>query len=188
MRDLVHKHVEKIEGVVVSKLEKAVDSRGSLIKSRPLPLLSNNLDSVLFSVNPKAGVIRGLHFQLPPYGQEKLVTCLQGSVYDVAVDLRFDSDTYGCWMITNLSPESNIQIFLPIGVAHGFQTLLPNSIISYLVTNEYSPTDAISINPLGELGISWPVKEYEISEQDLKGIGFLSAAELYQNSLNKTRK
>ena len=188
MRDLVHRHVKEIEGVVVSKLEKAVDSRGTLFKSRPLPLLSNNLDSVLFSVNPKVGVIRGLHFQLPPYGQEKLVTCLQGSIYDVAVDLRFNSKTYGCWMITHLNPESNIQIFLPIGVAHGFQTLLPNSIISYLITNEYSPTDAISINPLGELGISWPVKEYEISEQDFKGISFLDAADLYQKSLNKNKK
>jgi dTDP-4-dehydrorhamnose 3,5-epimerase len=109
------------------------------------------------SLSVRAGTIRGIHFQTPPAAQGKLVRCLAGSVLDVAVDLRHDSSTYGHWVSAVLSAERLNQLWIPVGFGHGFCTLEPNSIISYRVTDYYSPEHdkGVAWNDPA-IGIAWP--------------------------------
>ena len=109
------------------------------------------------SLSVKAGTIRGIHFQTHPAAQGKLVRCVKGKVFDVAVDLRRDSPTFGKWDSVLLSPDQNNQVWIPVGFGHGFCTLESNSIIIYRVTNYYSPENDRGIawnDP--NVGIAWP--------------------------------
>ena len=102
--------------------------------------------------------LRGLHFQTPPRSQHKLVRCVRGSIYDVAVDIRANSPTYGQWVGAELSAENGRQLFVPIGFAHGFLTLEDNSEVSYKVSDIYSPDCDGGIrwdDPA--IGIDWPM-------------------------------
>ena len=104
------------------------------------------------------GTIRGLHFQAPPFAQDKLIRVLKGSILDVAVDLRRSSPTYGHCFATELSAENFKQMFVPIGFAHGFCTLAPETEILYKVSNSYAPKHDHGLawdDPA--LGIPWPV-------------------------------
>lgn len=103
------------------------------------------------------GVLRGLHYQLPPMAQGKLVRVVQGEVFDVAVDIRKSSATFGQWVGVNLSAENKRQLWIPEGFAHGFLTLSERAEFLYKTTNYYSPKDegAIVWND-NELGIAWP--------------------------------
>lgn len=104
------------------------------------------------------GTIRGLHFQSPPFAQDKLIRVLKGSILDVAVDLRRSSPTYGQYFVTELSAENFKQMFVPVGFAHGFCTLEPDTEIFYKVSNPYAPTHDHGLawdDPA--LGIPWPV-------------------------------
>lgn len=109
------------------------------------------------SLSVKVGTIRGIHFQSPPAAQGKLVRCLAGELFDVAVDLRSGSPTYGKWISTVLSPEQNNQLWVPKGFGHGFCTLAPNSVISYRVTAYYSPENdkGVAFNDPG-IAVDWP--------------------------------
>lgn len=91
------------------------------------------------SLSVRTGTIRGIHFQSHPAAQGKLVCCLAGSVFDVAVDLRHDSPTFGQWLAVTLTPDANNQLWVPPGFGHAFCTLEPNSVIGYRVTSYYSP-------------------------------------------------
>jgi len=109
------------------------------------------------SLSVRAGTIRGIHFQTPPASQGKLVRCLAGKLFDVAVDLRRDSPSYGRWVSVVLSPELGNQLWVPAGFGHGFCTLEPNSIVSYRVTSYYSHEHDKGVawdDP--EIGIDWP--------------------------------
>lgn len=109
------------------------------------------------SLSVKRGTVRGLHFQLPPHPQAKLVRVLQGSIFDVAVDLRIDSPTYGRWCGVTLAASEPEQLFIPRGFAHGFVTLEPNTIVAYRVDAPYAPACDAGIrwdDP--SIGISWP--------------------------------
>ena len=109
------------------------------------------------------GVIRGLHFQLPPFEQTKLVRCVSGKILDVAVDLRVNSKTYGKFLSIELSSENNNQLFVPKGFAHGFQVLSETAIVNYKVDNFY--------NPKFDSGIIWSDKDLSIDwNPDLKPI------------------
>lgn len=113
------------------------------------------------------GVLRGLHFQNPPYSQGKLVYVLRGEVLDVAVDLRKDSPTYGKHFTLRLSEKNKIQLYIPEGFAHGFATLEDNTIFAYKCTDYYNKTAEASIawdDPM--LGIDWLVEKPIISEKD----------------------
>jgi dTDP-4-dehydrorhamnose 3,5-epimerase len=109
------------------------------------------------SLSVRTGTIRGIHFQSEPFAQGKLVRCLSGSVFDVAVDLRVGSSTFGRWVGVTLTPAANNQLWVPVGFGHAFCTLEPNSIIGYRVTNYYSAECDKGVawdDP--EVGIDWP--------------------------------
>jgi dTDP-4-dehydrorhamnose 3,5-epimerase len=129
------------------------------------------------------GTIRGLHFQIEPFAEEKLVTCVLGSIFDVIVDLRPDSTTFGKWTSYELSVSNSIQLYLPKGVAHGFQTLTSNSVIQYCLSAPYSPENSFAINPIGDLGVKWPIGEFTLSERDASGLNFFQAEKVYFDSL-----
>ena len=117
------------------------------------------------------GVLRGLHFQKPPYAQAKLVRCIEGKVLDIAVDIRDGSETYGEHIIIELSGENKKQVFIPRGFAHGFLVLSNSAIVSYKVDNSYAPAFDAGIRwDDSLLNIQWGVSESEVlvSEKDAK--------------------
>lgn len=177
-------NITDIQGVRVVKAIHASDLRGQFIKYHPNAFLRSRLESVAVSINPTIGTIRGIHFQVEPYAEEKIVTCLQGEVFEVIVDIRPDSKTYGKIATFQLSDKDLTQIFLPKGIAHGFQTLQSNTIVHYSLTSEYSAEHSYSINPFSDLGIKWPRKECLISEKDSNGITLLAAQLKYSESIS----
>lgn len=127
-----------------------------------------------FSQSEK-GVLRGLHFQNPPFTQEKLVTVLSGAVLDVAVDLRKKSKTYGAHFKIELTAESKKQLFVPKGFAHGFLVLEDNTQFFYKCSEFYHPESEASIlwnDP--KIGINWKIKNPVLSEKDKRAINFIN--------------
>ena len=120
------------------------------------------------------GVVRGLHFQSPPFEQTKLVRCVSGKILDVAVDLRINSKTYGKSFSIELSSENNKQLFVPKGFAHGFQVLSETAIVNYKVDNFYNPkSDSGLIWNDKDLSINWSIDVKPIlSVKDLKLMSF----------------
>lgn len=109
------------------------------------------------SMSVKSGTIRGLHLQLDPHAQGKLVRCTVGAIFDVAVDFRLESPTFGRWVATELSPELGNWLWIPPGFGHGFCTLKPNSVLNYKVTAYYSAKHDKGVawnDP--NIGIEWP--------------------------------
>lgn len=129
----------------------------------------------------KKGVLRGLHYQLNPHAQGKLVRCVEGEVFDVAVDIRKSSVTFGQWVGIHLSAENHRQLWIPEGFAHGFVTLSERVQFVYKTTNYYAPQSERSIiwND-SEIGIEWPeLESYTLSGKDEVGLT-LSNAELFE--------
>ncbi len=121
------------------------------------------------SFTERKGTVRGLHFQRPPMAQAKLLTCLRGSILDVAVDLRPDSPTYKDWVGVILTAEDPTQLLIPRGFAHGFVTLTDNVEFQYKVDNFYSPEHDGGIrwnDP--DIGVEWGVSDPILSEKDMK--------------------
>lgn len=121
------------------------------------------------SLSEKPGVLRGLHFQIPPKAQDKLVRCVRGAILDVAVDIRHGSPTFGRWVGVEISAENWRQIFVPRGFAHGFITLEPNTEVIYKVSDYYSPEHERGIrfdDPA--VGIDWRIAPADatLSERD----------------------
>lgn len=122
------------------------------------------------------GVLRGLHYQLPPFAQSKLVRVLDGEVLDVAVDIRLDSPTFGKHLAVKLTGENKKQLFMPQGFAHGFIVLSDSAVFSYKVDNYYSPENDCGIAAHDtDLNIDWElaVKEQILSEKDMQLPSFL---------------
>ncbi len=123
-------------------------------------------DNISYSIK---NVLRGLHYQKNPKAQGKLVKCLYGSIFDVAVDIRKGSPTYGKWVGVELSSENNYMLYIPQGFAHGFVVLSDNAKIMYKCTEEYSPENDRGIiwnDP--DISIQWPVKKPILSERDMR--------------------
>ena len=134
------------------------------------------------SLSVEKGVLRGLHYQLPPTAQDKLVRVVRGSILDVAVDIRRGSPTFGKHVSEVISAENWTQILVPIGFAHGFVTLEPNTEVIYKVTNYYSPKDERGIrwnDPA--LGIDWGIAPASavLSDRDTKHPLFKDATDLF---------
>jgi dTDP-4-dehydrorhamnose 3,5-epimerase len=128
-----------------------------------------------------AGVLRGLHYQLPPRAQDKLLRVVRGSIFDVVVDIRRSSPSFGKWSALEVSAEKGNQILVPKGYAHGFVTLVPDTEILYKVTDTYSPEHDRSIrfdDPA--IGIAWPSLggDFQLSEKDRKA-PLLGEAEVF---------
>nr|WP_278436363.1 dTDP-4-dehydrorhamnose 3,5-epimerase [Brucella anthropi] len=130
------------------------------------------------SYSAAKGVVRGLHYQLPPFAQDKLVRVIRGAILDVAVDIRKSSPTFGKWVALEVSAEKWNQILVPKGFAHGFMTLVENTEVIYKVTNYYSPEHDRSIrfdDPA--IGIDWPIasSDVQLSDKDQKAPLFADA-------------
>jgi dTDP-4-dehydrorhamnose 3,5-epimerase len=122
------------------------------------------------------GVLRGLHYQLPPKAQGKLVRVIQGEVFDVAVDFRKSSPTFGKWVGVNLSGDNKKQLWIPEGFAHGFLTLSDTAEFLYKTTDFYSKDHEQSIIWNDEIiCIDWPMKEVSLSSKDSSAVPFKEA-------------
>jgi dTDP-4-dehydrorhamnose 3,5-epimerase len=153
-----------------------VDSRGYFMKiyNRKAYAAAGIMDEFVqdnLSLSVEAGTVRGLHFQTPPLAQAKLIRVGRGRVLDIAVDLRRTSPIYGRHLAVELSAENRLQLWIPVGFAHGFCTLEPNTEVSYKVTAHYSAThdQGIAWNDPA-LGIEWPVDPDRVilSEKDTR--------------------
>ncbi len=121
------------------------------------------------SHNLRRGTLRGLHFQADPHAEAKIVSCTRGAIVDVIVDLRPDSPTFGRYFAQELTPDCFLALYVPKGFGHGFQTLVAESTVSYLISESYRPEAAAGVrwdDP--DLGISWPVAEPFMSDRDTK--------------------
>ncbi len=132
------------------------------------PLLhGRRVAQINHTLTKSAGTVRGMHFQLPPSAETKLVSCIRGEVFDVAVDLRRDSPTFLSWYGHILTPEHHNAMFIPEGFAHGFQTLNDDCELLYLHTAGYSPASECGLNPCDpRLAIAWPESITMMSPRD----------------------
>ncbi len=165
----------KIKDLIILEPKIFGDDRGYFIESYNKKKLEEIVGKVLFVQDNESksskGVLRGLHFQNPPFEQSKLVRCIDGEILDIAVDIRKRSKTYGKFEKVILSSFNKKQLFIPKGFAHGFLTLSDKAIISYKVDNHYSPNHDNGIiwnDPT--LNINWGICDSEliISEKDSK--------------------
>ncbi len=169
----------KIEGLIIVKPSVFYDERGYFFESynkdrfEKLGLVSDYVQDN--ESKSQKGVIRGLHFQKPPFAQGKLVRVIKGAVMDVAVDLRKNSPTYGQWESVELSENNKWMYWIPAGFAHGFLTLENDTIFSYKCTNLYNKASEGSIlwND-ADLDIQWNVERPIISEKDTIAPSFAS--------------
>lgn len=174
-------HFEKteIEGLLIIKPKVFEDERGHFFESFNKEVFyKNGLDLDFVQDNQslsQKGVLRGLHFQCPPYAQGKLIRVIQGSVLDVAVDIRKSSKTYGQYFKIILSAQNKTMIYIPEGFAHGFLTLEDNTIFSYKCTKFYHKESEESLlwND-SELGIDWGIKTPILSDKDKVAQPFIS--------------
>lgn len=156
-----------IRGLVIIKPPISSDNRGYFMESynkKNINKLIGNIEFVQDNESESSyGVLRGLHFQKPPYSQAKLVRCLKGKILDVALDLRKDSKTYGHYETNLLTDENKNQLFIPRGFAHGFVVLSKFAILSYKVDNYYNSESESGIlwNDIS-LNIDWKIKKEEI--------------------------
>lgn len=149
------------------------DNRGYFLESFNLERFEENVYPVKFVQDNESksskGVLRGLHFQKPPFEQSKLVRCIEGKVVDVAVDIRKGSPTYGMHVAVELSGENKRQLFVPRGFAHGFAVLSETAVFAYKVDNVYAPDSDSGIRfDDKELDIDWGLLEEDVqlSEKD----------------------
>lgn len=173
---------DKISGPALIALPYFPDKRGSF-------QVSWN-DDLLASINPPPkfcqdnlatshqGVVRGLHFQAPQ-AQAKFITVMIGEIFDVILDLRKDSPTFGYWSNINLSANRAEGLWIPKGFAHGYQSLSPQTIVAYKVDAPYRPDHEYSLDPMDHsLGVAWPEQPRILSKKDQQGISLQQAIDV----------
>jgi len=152
-----------IDGLCLVRPRRHGDDRGYFMETFKSDWFRDAVADVVFvqdnqAMSAEAGTIRGLHFQRAPTAQGKLIRCLRGAIFDVAVDIRPGSATFGQWLGVTLTPESGDQLWVPEGFAHGYCTLTADTEVFYKVTAPYSPADEGGLafdDP--DVGIDWPV-------------------------------
>jgi dTDP-4-dehydrorhamnose 3,5-epimerase len=167
-----------LKGAYIIELEKRGDERGFFArtfckKEFEATGLYNEIVQINNSLSKDKGTLRGMHYQLNPKSEDKIVRCIKGSLYDVIIDLRPDSETFKKWFGTELSSENRNMLVVPKGFAHGFITLEENTEAFYLVTEYYSPEHERGVrynDPA--FGIKWPIEPIVISEKDKNHLDF----------------
>ena len=161
-----------LKGAYTIDLDKREDDRGFFARYWCKEEFSKmGLDTTIAQINNsmsrQRGTLRGLHFQRPPKSETKIVRCIYGAIWDVIVDVRVNSPTYGQWFGTELNAENRIMMYVPKGFAHGFQTLADNVELIYLHSEFYSQKNegGLLYNDQN-VGIEWPLAISEISERD----------------------
>lgn len=167
----------KLKGCFIIQPKVFEDDRGHFFESYNADVFKKaglNLQFVQDNQSlSNTGVLRGLHFQNPPFAQGKLVRVITGAVYDVAVDIRKDSPTYGQHVGIELSGQNKTMFYIPEGFAHGFLTLQDNTIFSYKCTNVYNkPSEGCVLWNDPDLGINWNVSNPVLSAKDMEGTLF----------------
>jgi dTDP-4-dehydrorhamnose 3,5-epimerase len=161
-----------ISGAFVIETEPVEDERGLFARTFCRDEFSRHglnpcVAQCALSFNVRAGTLRGMHLQAPPHAEAKLVRCARGAMHDVLLDLRRGSPTFGRWWAVELTPEAGLLVYVPEGVAHGFQTLSPDTEVSYQMSCAYSPEAATGVrwdDPA--FGIEWPLEVTSISARD----------------------
>jgi len=161
-----------VEGAFVVELEPINDERGFFARSWAASEfgsrgLDTDLLQVSISYNARAGTVRGMHFQLAPHEETKLVRCTSGAIFDVVVDLRRDSPTFRRFETVNLTAGNRKSLYIPKGCAHGFQTVEDDTEVLYQISAEYAPDVARGVrwnDPA--FGIAWPMTPTCISAKD----------------------
>ncbi|MDZ5724897.1 dTDP-4-dehydrorhamnose 3,5-epimerase [Acetobacterium sp. K1/6] len=161
-----------LKGAYVIELEKIEDERGFFARSWCMEEfkkygLSSQLVQLSISYNKRKGTLRGMHYQIRPYEEDKLVRCTQGAIYDVIADLRPNSVTYKQWISIELTSENRKTIYIPKGFAHGYQTLVDNTEVLYQMTEFFHPECARGFrwdDPI--YNIIWPIEERITSDKD----------------------
>lgn len=171
---MIFKETSLKEAYII-ELEKNEDNRGFFARTFDKNEFYHkyiNFDIVQTSIsyNKKKGTLRGMHYQDIPYQEEKIIQCLKGSIYDVVLDLRDYSKTLGKWFSFNLSDLNNLILYIPIGIAHGFQTLEDDTTVLYYMNQYYHP-ECVKTIPYNDkrYKIEWPLKITSISEKDFRG-------------------
>ncbi len=165
---LKSKNGQIIKGPIILSTETFKDERGLFYESWNMKLfdkeISNNINFVQDNISTSnKGVLRGLHYQLDPFSQGKLIRCIKGSIFDVVVDLREESKTFLQWASIELSDRNFKQLWIPMGFAHGFLTISDEVIVNYKVDNYWVPKAERSIKWNDKkIKIKWPLKENDI--------------------------
>ncbi|PBB28652.1 dTDP-4-dehydrorhamnose 3,5-epimerase [Mesorhizobium sp. WSM4312] len=175
-----------IDGVLEIVPKRHGDARGFFMETYNAERFSQAGIDLVFvqdnhSYSATAGVLRGLHYQLEPRAQDKLLRVIRGALLDVAVDIRRSSPTFGKWVALEITAEKGNQILVPKGFAHGFVTLVPDTEVLYKVTDTYSPEHDRSVRfDDAVIGIEWPsvAGGYQLSDKDLKA-PVLAEAEVF---------
>lgn len=161
-----------VTGTYILELEKIHDDRGYFARSWSRDEfeehgLEANLAQCSISFNKKKGTLRGMHFQIPPSAEAKLVRCTRGAFFDVVLDLRPGSKSFLQWQGVELTSDNSQMLFIPKGCAHGFQTLSDNTEIFYQISEKYAPEHARGVRWDDSLfGVQWPVPVTVISDRD----------------------
>jgi dTDP-4-dehydrorhamnose 3,5-epimerase len=159
-----------LNGVFTIELDRKTDERGFFARSFCLDeFKENGIDFRIVqcntSFNKTKGTVRGMHYQAYPWAEAKVVKCNKGSIYDVVLDMRPGSLTYGQWIHIHLSDRNFRMVYIPKGCAHGYQTLAHNTVVNYMVTEPYMPKYSTTV-PYKQHYISWPLPITKISEKD----------------------
>lgn len=163
----------KLPGVYIIEVEKREDERGFFARTFcPQEFEAHGLNPRVaqcsISFNKKKGTLRGMHYQVAPFAETKLVRCTSGAIYDVAVDLRPDSLTHKQWVAVELTEDNRRAIYIPPGCAHGFQTLVDDTEVYYQISELYHPEASTGVrwdDPA--FGVEWPILQGPIlSERD----------------------
>ncbi len=172
-----------LPGVFLIEPEMLTDERGSFARSYCVDeFAAAGIDFEVvqanLSCNKFSGTVRGMHYQRAPHAEAKVVRCASGAMYDVVVDLRPESEAYGKWFAAELNADNKVAMFIPEGCAHGFQTLLDNTEVDYLMSGRYVPQSATGVrydDPA--FGIEWPLPVSSVSERDRSWPDFEPEAE-----------
>lgn len=161
-----------LAGLKIVKRQPIGDSRGYLCRmfcaeSFAAQGFSKAIAQINHTLTSKPGVVRGMHYQLPPHAEVKLVSCVQGKVFDVAVDLREGSPTFLQWHAEILSEDNQTSLLIPEGFAHGFQTLTNDCELLYLHSMPYNKAAEAALNAMDPMvSIDWPLQVTDMSERD----------------------